>query len=63
VEDQVHLAEEVRQRLGLAAKQRLFLQETAVGHGFDLLPQNRQRMKELGAGGDKKWGRFLSFEF
>ena len=39
VQEQVHLAEQIRQRLGFAAEERAFLQEAAVGDGFDLLGQ------------------------
>ena len=37
VQQQVHLAEQIWQRLGFAAEQGFFLQDFAVGHGFDLL--------------------------
>src|SRR5437016_4784239 len=35
MQQQIHLAQQIRQRLRLAAEQRLFLQQLAVAHGFD----------------------------
>ncbi len=46
VQQQVHLAEQIRQRLGFAAEQRAFLQHAPVGHGFDLLGQVVVRLDE-----------------
>ena len=37
MQQQVHLAEQIRQRLRLAAEEALLLQELAVGDGLDLL--------------------------
>jgi hypothetical protein len=39
VQQQVHLAEQIRQRLGFAAEEGFLLQDLAVGDGFDLLGQ------------------------
>src|SRR5438067_2035877 len=37
VQQKVHLAKQIRQRLGFAAEQGFLLQHAAVRHGFDLL--------------------------
>ena len=49
VQQQVHLAEQIRQRLGFAAEQGLFLQDRAVGHGLDLLGQVIERLDQEAA--------------
>ena len=50
VQQQVHLAEQIRQRLGFAAEERAFLQDAAVGHGLDLLGQMVVRLDQEAAG-------------
>jgi hypothetical protein len=46
VQQQVHLAEQIRQRLRLAPDETLFLQDLAVGHGLHLLAQMIERLDE-----------------
>ena len=49
VQQQVHLAEQIRQRLGFAAEQGFLLQDFAVGHGLDLLGQMVERLDQKAA--------------
>lgn len=50
MQQQVHLAEQIRERFGFAAEEGLFLQSSAVGHGFDLLFQMPVGFDEKTAG-------------
>ena len=49
VQQQVHLAKQIRQRLGFAAEQGFLLQDAAVGHGLDLLGQVVERLDQKAA--------------
>jgi hypothetical protein len=49
VQQQVHLAEQIRQRLRLAPDETLFLQDLAVGHGLHLPAQMIERLDEKAA--------------
>ena len=49
VQQQVHLAEQIRQRLGFAAEQGFLLQDLAVGHGLDLLGKVLERLDQKAA--------------
>jgi hypothetical protein len=49
VQQQVHLAEQIRQSLGFAAEERAFLQDPSVGDRFDLLRQMIIRLDQEAA--------------
>ena len=50
VEEEVHLAEQIRQGFGLAAEKRSFLEDPAIGDSFDLHDQVIIRLDEKAAG-------------
>jgi len=48
MQQQVHLAEQIRQRLGSQPNSEPFLQHAAVGHGLDLFGQVVERFDQKG---------------